>query len=96
MSLVELTEFLVKSLVSNPEEVSVKEFKDDEGINIEILVSADDMATVIGKSGVTANAIRTLVQAAAYNKRMPRVRINIDATIRICSIRLSYNHLIFV
>ena len=79
MDLVELTEFLVKSLVSNPEEVSVKEFKDDEGINIEILVSADDMATVIGKSGVTANAIRTLVQAAAYNKRMPRVRINIDA-----------------
>ena len=79
MDLVKLTEFLVKSLVTNPESVSVKEFKDDEGINIEILVSNDDMATVIGRSGATANAIRTLVQAAAYNNRMPRVRINIDA-----------------
>jgi predicted RNA-binding protein YlqC (UPF0109 family) len=79
MDLVKLTEFLVKSLVSNQDAVSVNEFTDEEGINIEVIVSADDMASVIGKAGSNANAIRTLVQAAAYNNHMPRVRINIDS-----------------
>ena len=79
MDLVGLTEFLIKSLVSNKDAVSVNEFTDEEGINIEVLVSSEDMASVIGKAGSNANAIRTLVQAAAFNNRMPRVRINIDS-----------------
>jgi hypothetical protein len=79
MDLVGLTEFLIKSLVSNKDAVSVNEFTDEEGINIEVLVSSEDMASVIGKAGSNANAIRTLVQAAAFNNHMPRVRINIDS-----------------
>ncbi|MBR1376994.1 MAG: KH domain-containing protein [Bacilli bacterium] len=79
MDLVELTEYLVKSLVTDPDSVSVKEFDDEEGINIEVIVSNDDIGTVIGRGGSNANAIRTLVQAAAYTKKLPRVRINIDS-----------------
>ena len=79
MDLVKMTEYLVKSLVSNPDSVSVKEFAGDEGIDIEVIVSSDDMASVIGKGGATANAIRTLVQAAAFKNNKPRVRINIDS-----------------
>jgi predicted RNA-binding protein YlqC (UPF0109 family) len=79
MNLVELTEYLVKSLVTNKDAVSVKEFAGDEGIDVEVIVSEEDMASVIGKGGTTANAIRTLVQAAAYTKKLPRVRINIDS-----------------
>ena len=64
MHLVELTEYLIKSLVKDPEMVSVKKFDDDEEtITIQVLVDNDDMGAVIGKGGVTANAIRTIIQA---------------------------------
>ena len=81
MSLVELTEFLVKSLVVDKENVSVKEFESDEEntILIQVLVSSDDMGRVIGKGGKLANAVRTLVQASSYMKENKKVRINIDS-----------------
>ncbi len=80
MNLGSLTEFLVKSLVKNPDMVSVKQFDDEEDvITIEVLVSEDDMGAVIGKKGVIANAIRTIVQASSYINHERRVRINIDS-----------------
>ncbi len=81
MSLVELTEFLVKSLVVNKENVSVKEFESDEEntILIQVLVDTEDMGRVIGKGGKLANAVRTLVQASSYIKDNKKVRINIDS-----------------
>ncbi len=78
MDLGKLTEYLVKSLVKNPDALSVNTFESEEGINIEVLVASEDIGTVIGKGGSNANAIRTLVQAAAYNNHMPRIRININ------------------
>ena len=78
MDLGKLTEYLVKSLVNNTDKVSVNTFESEEGINIEVLVASEDIGTVIGKGGSNANAIRTLVQAAAYNNHMPRIRININ------------------
>lgn len=79
MKLVELTEFLVKSLVRDPETVSVRQIEDEEQIIIEILVSEDEIGAVIGKSGNIAKAIRTLVYAAAYVNGNKKVRINIDS-----------------
>ena len=79
MDLVKLTEYLVKSLVKDPDSVSVKQFDDEDGITIEVIVSDDDMGSVIGRSGVNANAIRTLVQASAYINSLPKVKINIDS-----------------
>ena len=78
MSLVELTEFLVKSLVVNKENVSVKEFESDEEntILIQVLVDTEDMGRVIGKGGKLANAVRTLVQASSYIKDNKKVRIS--------------------
>ena len=74
------TEELVKSLVSEPDLVKVKDFTDeDENPIIEIMVSESDMGKVIGKSGKMAKAIRTLVQATAFNKGINRVKINIDS-----------------
>lgn len=77
--LVELTEYLVKSLVKDPNSVSVKEIVDDEFITIEVLVSNDEIGAVIGRNGTIANSIRTLVQAASYNNERKKVRINIDS-----------------
>ena len=74
------TEELVKSLVTEPDLVKVKDFKDeDENPIIEIMVSETDMGKVIGKGGKMAKAIRTLVQATAFNKGINRVKINIDS-----------------
>lgn len=79
MKLVELTEFLVKNLVRDPESVSVREISSDEEIIIEVLVSEDEIGAVIGKGGSIAKAIRTLVYASAYVNGEKKVRINIDS-----------------
>lgn len=81
MDLIELTENLVKSLVSNEDMVSVKEFETDEEntILIQVMVDNSDMGKVIGKGGKNANAIRTLIQASSYLKDNKKIKINIDS-----------------
>lgn len=82
MNLVALTETIIKKLVADPESVSVKEFETDEEntIQIEVLISADDMGRVIGKNGKTINSIRTIVAAASsLTEENRRVRINVDS-----------------
>jgi uncharacterized protein len=80
MNLVELTEFLVKSIVKEPDMISVKEFEgNEEEITIQVLVDEKDMGAVIGRGGSIANSIRTLVQASAYVNQQKKVRINIDS-----------------
>ena len=80
MNLVELTEFLVKSVVDDPDMVSVKQFEDDEEyITIQVLVDDSVIGSVIGKNGIIANAIRTIVQASAYANGLRKVNINIDS-----------------
>ena len=60
--------------------VKVQEFLgDEEIIQLEIIVQNDDMGAVIGKSGKMISAIRVLIQAAAYNMGLKRVRINVDS-----------------
>jgi hypothetical protein len=79
MSLVELTELIVKSLVKDPEEVSIKEFEEDDIITIEVIVNEESMGSVIGNRGKIANAIRTVVQASSYLKDNKKVKINISS-----------------
>lgn len=80
MDLVTLTEEIVKSLVQDTDAVSVKEFptEEDNVILIQVMVTEDDMGRVIGKSGRTANAIRTLIQASSSLKDNKYVKIDID------------------
>lgn len=77
MSLVELTEMIIKSLVSDPDSVSVKEFEEEDGLLIEVVVSEDEAGAIIGKSGKIANSIRTIVQASSNLKDRKKVKINI-------------------
>ena len=79
MELKEFTEYLVKSIVNNPDRVRVSEFKLEDDLIIEVLVSDEDRSIVIGKGGKMANAIRTLVQAHAYIMNLGRVKLNIDS-----------------
>ena len=81
MNLVQLTEVIIKKLVSDPDSVSVKEFETDEEntIQIEVLISSSDMGKVIGKNGKTINSIRKIVQASSSLEDNKKVKINVDA-----------------
>ena len=80
MDIVKYTEFLVSSLVDDPEMVKVEMFDEDENTKIiEVMVPENEMEYVIGKSGKNAHALRTLINAFAYIHKMNRVKINISA-----------------
>ncbi len=61
----ELVEFIAKSLVDNPDQVSVQESEADQATTLELSVSRDDIGKIIGKQGRTARAIRTLLGAVS-------------------------------
>ena len=81
MNLVPITEFLVKSVVKNEDLVSVKQYDDEEGvISLEVLADKDDMASLIGKQGSVASAIRTVVIASTFKEEeRKRIRISFDS-----------------
>ena len=73
----ELLEYLVGALVEKPDAVKVEEFEEDDGtLVLELSVGDDDYGKVIGRGGRTAQALRTLVKAAAV-KDNRRVLIDI-------------------
>ena len=81
MDYVKLTERLIKSLVIDPETVSVKEFAgDDEGkITIEVLVSETDLPRVIGRGGKNINAIRTILKASSSLHDHKYINLNVES-----------------
>jgi hypothetical protein len=60
---------IVKALVDQPEEVSVNEIGGSHTTVLEVSVAKTDMGKVIGKQGRTAQAIRTILSAAAGKTR---------------------------
>ena len=60
----ELVELMVKSLVDNPNEVTVNEAGGERTALFELRVAASDLGKVIGKQGNTARAMRTILSAA--------------------------------
>jgi predicted RNA-binding protein YlqC (UPF0109 family) len=73
----ELLVYLVSALVERPDEVRVEEFEEEDGtLVLELSVADDDYGMVIGRGGRTAQAIRTVVKAAAV-KDSRRVLVDI-------------------
>ena len=69
----ELLVYLARALVERPDEVRVEEFEEDDGtLVLELSVAEDDYGKVIGRGGRTAQAIRTVIKAAAVrdNRRV--------------------------
>lgn len=72
----QFVEFIVKSLVSNPDSVSVERRIDEKGVLLELTVDPEDLGRVIGKRGATAQSLRTLLRAlgtkndARYNLKI--------------------------
>lgn len=72
----EFVEFVVKSLVNNPDAVQVERRIDEKGVLLELTVDPEDLGRVIGKRGATAQSLRTLLRAlgtkndARYNLKI--------------------------
>ncbi len=64
----ELLEFIAKSMVSEPDAVTVEESAQENSIVLTLHVAEGDMGKVIGKQGRIAKAIRTVVKAAASHE----------------------------
>ena len=72
----QFVEYIVKTLVNNPEKVVVDRKIDEKGVLLTLTVDPEDVGRVIGKRGVTAQAIRVLLRAlgtkqdARYNLKI--------------------------
>lgn len=70
-------EFLVKELVDVPDAVKVGRVVDEMGVLLTLDVSPEDMGKIIGRSGATAKAIRTLLRVVGM-KNNARVNLKIN------------------
>ncbi len=61
----ELIEFITTSLVDDPTQVEVNQFRRGSQVTLELHVAKEDMGRIIGKSGRVASAMRTLLRVAA-------------------------------
>ena len=61
----ELLLYMAKTLVDDPEAVSVNEITDEEGKTLELHVAEGDMGKVIGRQGRIAKEIRTIIKTVA-------------------------------
>ena len=70
-------EYVVKALVDNPDDVKIKRTVDEMGVLLTLGVHKDDMGKVIGRSGQTAKAIRTILRVVGM-KNEARVNLKIE------------------
>lgn len=72
----QFVEFIVKSLVEHPDDVVIERLIDEKGVLLTLTVNPDDLGRVIGKRGMTAQSLRTLLRAlgtkhdARYNLKI--------------------------
>ncbi len=71
----DLLTYIAKSLVENPDAVSVTEVQNEDGLVLELRVSPDDMGKVIGKHGRIAKEIRTVIKSAALRDN---IKVSVD------------------
>jgi len=70
-------EYVVKALVDNPNDVKINRTVDEMGVLLTLSVNKDDMGKVIGRSGQTAKAIRTVLRIVGM-KNDARVNLKIE------------------
>lgn len=72
----QFVEYIVKSLVEHPDDVVVDRIVDEKGVLLTLTVNPDDLGRVIGRRGITAQSLRTLLRAlgtkntARYNLKI--------------------------
>lgn len=64
----EIVETMAKAMVDKPERVSVNEIDGAKTVVLELRVASEDLGRVIGKEGIRAKAMRTIINAANKNR----------------------------
>lgn len=83
----QFVEYIVKTLVNNPDKVEIDRQIDEKGVLLSLSVDAEDVGRVIGRRGATAQSIRTLLRAlgtkndARYNLKI----MNTDSEVQEAS-----------
>ena len=72
----DLLAYIAKVLVDHPDEVRVEAFEEDDALVLELSVAEDDTGKVIGRSGRTVNAIRSVMRACGA-KQGQRVLVDV-------------------
>ncbi len=73
----DLLEYIVKNLVSKPEEVKISEETDKSHVAFQLTIDPEDMGIVIGKSGQTIRAIRRLLVTRALAED-PNLQVQVN------------------
>lgn len=73
----QFVEFVIKSIVNNPEGVTVSRTVDELGVLLSVKVDPKDMGLLIGRSGSTAKAIRILARIVGMRNNA-RVNLRIE------------------
>lgn len=73
----QFVEFVIKSIVNNPDAVQVSRTVDELGVLLSVKVSPDDMGLLIGRAGSTAKAVRTLARIVGMRNNA-RVNLKIE------------------
>lgn len=73
MALRSLVEYIARSLVDHPDQVSVNEIEGEKTTILELKVAEDDLGKIIGRHGRTAKAMRTVINAAATKEKKKAV-----------------------
>ncbi|HRY62355.1 MAG TPA: KH domain-containing protein [Candidatus Paceibacterota bacterium] len=73
----EFLELVAKALVDNPQDIKVKRVVDEMGVLLTLDVNPADMGKIIGRSGNTAKAMRTLLRVVGM-KHNARVNLKIN------------------
>lgn len=63
--------YIARSLVSNPDQVTVETKESESSITLALHVANEDMGKVIGKEGRIAKAIRTIIKSTSRNESKP-------------------------
>ncbi len=80
--LAEALEHLVRGIVTHPDEVSVRDRDLRRGRLLEVRVSPEDIGKVIGRSGRTATALRTVISALAGREQIRLDFVDVDRPVR--------------
>ena len=77
-SLAPMVEYIAKAIANNPDEVSVEEEINEDGVvQLKLLLAQEDKGRIIGRKGQVARAIRSILRVGAV-KRNQVIRLNID------------------
>ncbi len=71
----DLLEYVVKSLVNNPDGVRIEENDNGNEVVFEVHVAPEDMGRIIGKGGRIAKAVRSLMKAASFKENK---KVNVE------------------